>query len=291
MSPKLIKYLFIFLSFVNLVFSFLVFDSMRKQSVIVNDVSKGAVSYSSSDLGSLFTLFPNVSTTTIPLINYKAYYLWQEKMPDEAINLYKSAPKINPYLHFSDYMLAQIFLSTKQFDSALFFAKKAFYGWPKKVEHYKVYNDVMVQKKDTLAIIQAYDYIDSIFANRDIYKTDFISSFAEAKIKYLVKYDSLINVSPKLLEGYWQRVLEFEGGKLQYYPNSEIKFDNKFYFTDNNKYYYSLKKDSIYLSPVFNENYVLSRFHIKFSEKYSSIILNSELANGEKDIKVFKKVK
>ena len=91
----------IFISIFSLFISYLVFDSMRKQTVIVNDVVSGRTSFLHDDLGFFFSIIPNVSTTTIPLYNYRAYYLWKENRIDEAFNVYsQSNLKINQHLHF-----------------------------------------------------------------------------------------------------------------------------------------------------------------------------------------------
>jgi len=283
------KKIFLLFSFLSIIISYLVFDSMVKQSTVVNDLAAGKVSYQSKDLQPFFTLLPNISTTTIPLDNYLAYYLWKEGQISESINLYKGANHINPYLHFSDYMLAQIYFSKKDLDSALHFAEKAFYGWPKKIEHYEILNDILVEKKDTISLIKAFDFISEVFNDRSKYKNDFVQSFASAKIKYLKKYKDLNNVPLNKLLGTWQRVLEFETGEIKKYRKSTIVFDNDFYFSNDQKFSYSLTNDSIFLYPLNNNNYVITKFQVKFSQTHNSLIINSKLPTGEIDSKVFKK--
>lgn len=271
--------------------SFLVFDSMRKQSIIVNDVSTGKTTYNHDDLGFFFGILPNVSTTTIPLFNYRAYYLWKENRIDESLNLYtKLNNRINPYLHFSDYMLSQIYFSQLKIDSAYFYAKSAFYGWPKKIEHYKIFNDILVEKRDTLQILKAYDFVDSIFYNRPDYLKDFISSFAAAKIKYLANYDSISDVNINLLAGKWERVLEYENGSFHKIPDNEISFSKNLFKSQQGSFLFTLKKDSLYIYPPSNPNYLLTKFRIKYSKEYSTMILEGLNTDEKRDFKFFKKI-
>ena len=281
----------IFISIFSLFISYLVFDSMRKQTVIVNDLVSGRTSFLHDDLGFFFSIIPNVSTTTIPLYNYRAYYLWKENRIDEAFNVYsQSKLKINPHIHFSDYMLAQIFLSQKEYDSALNHANAAFYAWPKKFEHYTILNDILVEKRDTLQILKAYDFVDSIFSDRPKYVNDFISSFASAKIKYLAKYDSISDVNINFLTGKWERVLEYENGSFYKIPDNEISFSKNLFQSQQGSFLFTLKKDSLFIYPPSNPNYLLTKFRIKYSKEYSTMILEGLNTDEKKDFKFFKKI-
>ena len=282
---------FLFLAFliISFIVSFLVFDSMKKQYVAVNDMASDKVSFT-SDSFTYFSYIPNVSTTTIPLTNYIGYYLWKENRINEALEFFRKSNRINPHIHFSDYMLAQVYFSRKSLDSAQFYAKKAFYGWPKKIEHYTLYNDILVQQRDTLSLISAYNFIDSVFTNRVEFKDDFIKSYASAKIKYLVKYDDLSNTSKNNIIGKWQRVIEYESKSVSKYTNSEITFTDELYIDKDYSFLYSLKNDSLFLYPKSNPSYILTKFEIKYSNKYNTLILNSLNQDNTILNKAFKKI-
>ena len=187
-------------------------------------------------------------------------------------------------------MLAQIFLSQKEYDSALNHANAAFYAWPKKFEHYTILNDILVEKRDTLQILKAYDFVDSIFSDRPKYVNDFISSFASAKIKYLAKYDSISDVNVNLLTGKWERVLEYENGSFYKIPDNEISFSKNLFQSQQGSFLFTLKKDSLFIYPPSNPNYLLTKFRIKYSKEYSTMILEGLNTDEKKDFKFFKKI-
>ena len=153
--------------------------------------------------------------------------------------------KKNPYIFFSEYTKARFFVYSKQFDSAHFYAKKAFYGWPKYIEHYKLYNNTLVQRRDTLEILNAYDTINKYFNDRTPYYDDFLNSLSNAKLRYLItQYDSLSSVDPFILDGSWSQVYQFESGETVKLNNS-ISFENNTFSNANSSYNYELKSDTI----------------------------------------------
>jgi len=280
-------YLFLFIS---VYISYLTFTSYQLQSLIEKDIRLETVSLSLSELETSNFNIPNINVYTIPMSAFKAYYLWKYNLPIQALNVLDSFSNPNPYLFFSEYIKSQVFKDLGKLDSSLIYAKKAFYGWPKVFNHYEHYNSLLVLKRDTTAIINAFGYIDSAFAKRQNYSSNFISSLAKAKLSYLVKYNSIRSISGHELHGSWERVLEYEGNNVKVIPNNSINFNNGIYTTLQDTLFYVLKNKSLLLSPLFRKNYILSKNQLLFSETFKTLIIIPPQESGPKQARFFKKI-
>ena len=267
------NYFLFFLILFSFIISFSVFRSFKFQRIIQTDTFNKVVSFSSDDIDYIPSI-PNIGVTTIPIDAYKANYHFIEGNVVEANRLLDQATKANPYLHYSDFTKARYFRYVKNFDSAYVYAKKAFYGWPKYIEHYKLFNDILIERKDTLQILQAFDSINNIFLDRSNYFKNFLESLSKAKMRYLItSYDSLSLVNTSMLQGSWQQIFEYESGEL-------IRLKNKFNISDDffsnadSKYHFKIISDSISLFYLSN-NKKIATYGIRFSISKDILVLEN----------------
>ena len=90
----------------------------------------------------------------------KARYFINLKKYDKALELLSSGSKANPYLFYSENQKAQVFLNIGKIDSALIYAKSAFYGLPKNELHASTYAQILGLKKDVNELLKAFDLIN-----------------------------------------------------------------------------------------------------------------------------------
>ena len=130
----------------------------------------------------------------------------------------------------------------------------------------------MVQRRDTLEILNAYDTINKYFNDRTPYYDDFLNSLSNAKLRYLItQYDSLSSVDPFILDGSWSQVYQFESGETVKLNNS-ISFENNTFSNANSSYNYELKSDTINI--IFkSSNKSVAKYPIYYSKKYETLIL------------------
>ena len=269
--------LFRFFSFLLIIGScyilYLTFISFRYQYIINKDIRSQTKSLTFDQVSKIPSI-PNVGITTLPISALKAPYIINSDN-QLAYELLKSGNKENPYIFYSEYILSTYFLQLKMFDSAKFYAKKAFYNWPKNLDHYKLYNKTLIAKKDILGLLDAYDYINSTFLEKDGYAKEFIDSYSNAMLRYLIyDYKDMREISTGELLGDWQQIYEFETGKIQYL-NKAIRFDSLFFYNQTSKYRYKIFSDSILQLRFTTNNKMVSEMPIFYSDSLNTLILKN----------------
>jgi hypothetical protein len=220
---------------------------------------------------------PDISITAMPLDVYRVSYLLFEGRVAETNKYVERAIKTNPHIHVGDYLNAKIQLYLNNTDSAYFYSKRAFFGWPKNLDHYNVYLDVLDVKKDTQSLIQAYNSLDTTLKKRPAYFNRFYTSFNKMKLSYLVKdYPDAINLNDFVLKGNWIRAFNF--------PNNQVIRDSsdtytfiagKLFNNDGLEFAYKIKQDSLFFYFSNNFNKPISSFKARYSEEYETLIFEN----------------
>ena len=133
----------------------MVYKSLRLQKYMMADL--GAVPIMTIDQVKGLPSIPNLSFNTMPLPAMLARYYLKYKKYDEAYRLLNSDKNANPYLHYNDYVMAQYFAAKGNNDSALMYAKKAFYNWPTANVYYYQLIPMAVKVKDSIEITKAFN--------------------------------------------------------------------------------------------------------------------------------------
>lgn len=250
----------------------LVYISFTYQSKIKSDLNNGALTMSWEEVSKIPS-FPNVGVTTMPISSFKALYKLVET-DEDATDMLMKGSKANPYISYSEFILATYYLKNKRFDSAYVYAKKAFYNWPKNVKHYKLYNETLVAKKDTTEILMAYSYINDRFESKDEYYQNFIDSYSNAKLRFMIfDYVDLRSIDKAELMGEWKQMYEFEGGNINYL-DKKIVFENDIFINNSTKYKYKLQNDTLALS-FLNSEKVISQIPIFYSDSLQTLVLKN----------------
>ena len=263
---------FLFISFSVYILS-LTFISFRYQYLINNDIRNKTKTLSIDQLNRIPSI-PNVGITTLPISTLKAPYIISSNQK-EAYDLLKSGTKDNPYIYYSEYILSTYFLQLKMFDSANYYAQKAFYNWPKNLDHYKLYNQTLIALKDTTGLLDAYDYISKTFLEKEGYAQAFVDSYSNVMLRFLIyEYKNLKKVKPHFLIGTWQQIYEFETGRIEY-QNSAVKFDDTYFYNANAKYKYKIKNDTILQLSFTTNNKIISELPIYYSDSLNTLIIKN----------------
>ena len=274
----------------------MVFVSFRLQKIVVNDYNTSSLSLSREQLDN-FPLIPNISTTTIPIETILAkYYFTELSTIPKAIELIKTSSSVNPYIHYGDYILSIYYLNAKQIDSAYLYSKSALYGWPKNLDHYRLFNRILEIKKDTTEIFETYKFINNVFNAGNEHHDIFLDSYTNAKLGYMIfEYKDAQPISKKSLFGKWQQVYEFEDGNISKI-NNLFRIDSNFFYSgsNNTKYKYTLENDTLNLFFTTN-NKLINQIPLYYSPSYKTLIfkdiirdVNSD--NPEKQDQFFKKI-
>ena len=239
---------------------------------------RNPVYYNFDMLDSILPVIPNTTITAMPLDVFKVSYLLNEGRIEETYQYIKNANKINPYTHVGDYLYGKVFLSKGNIDSAYHYSRKAFLGWPKNLDHYNSYLEVLTAKKDTTSLIEAYNFLDEKLRKDPNYFKSFYKTFNDIKLSFLIT-DYPDSQTPKASDiiGKWVRVYNFPNN--QTVKDSTITYDFKsegiFYNSDNNQFSYKIKSDSLYFYFSSNLSSPISTCKIKFSKEYQTLIFEN----------------
>ena len=186
------------------------FKSHRVQTLIVQDSDYKSLSFEYLDKE--LPLIPNITTSAMPLSVYKANYLFRAKRVNEAKVFIEDAINVNPHIYVGEYFKSISNLYDGKIDSAFINSKKAFYGWPKNIQHYNNYFDVLEIKRDTSSLIEAFNYLSPSLKENPTYFERFYKSLNKIKLSFLItKYEDATSIAQDSILGTWVRAYNFPG--------------------------------------------------------------------------------
>jgi tetratricopeptide (TPR) repeat protein len=133
-----------------------VYESLKVQKYVMGEIDSDP-KMALDEVKNAFPTFPNLSTSTLPIKALVARYYFRDKKYDEAMKLLRESEGVNPALHYNDFIKTAIFAAQQNFDSVSFYAKRAFYNWPRATSYYKNVLFAAAKKKDTVEITKAYN--------------------------------------------------------------------------------------------------------------------------------------
>ncbi|MFY8165042.1 MAG: O-antigen ligase family protein, partial [Sediminibacterium sp.] len=131
------------------------FTSLKVQKYVMGEINEDP-KMALEDVKDAFPEIPNLSTSTLPIKALVARYYLRDKMNEEAMRLLNESDHVNPYLHYNDFIKTAIFSTQGKFDSTFFYAKKAFYNWPRATSYYKNMIFASAKMKDTAEATKAF---------------------------------------------------------------------------------------------------------------------------------------
>mgnify|MGYP000253538349 CR=1 FL=1 len=286
-----IKYGLLLLLFVSVYVNFLTFKSLVGQFDLAKDVGK--FEYTPEEVDEMLPAIPNVTAVIIPINVTKAMYLIKYNRLLEAVKLIEAADKAQPYTKVGEYLKSRVFIANGVMDSALSNAKRAFYGWPKNINHYATYNEVLIFNKDTLEILNAYKSLDSSLAVKNEYKKVFSESYNQAKFAYLITdFPDSRTIDKYEIQGHWVRGYNFPNNKFIQDNNYTFNFEENL-VTNNlgETYKYSIKEDSLNFYFNNSKGRKIMTFGIRYSDSLSTLILKGiKLNDGTIQDQFYKKI-
>jgi O-antigen ligase len=131
------------------------FTSLKVQRYVMGEINEDP-KMALDDVKDAFPEIPNLSTSTLPIKALVARYYLRDKMNDEAMRLLNESDHVNPYLHYNDFIKTAIFSAQGKMDSTFYYAKKAFYNWPRATSYYKNMIFAAAKMKDTAEATKAF---------------------------------------------------------------------------------------------------------------------------------------
>jgi O-antigen ligase len=159
-SQNLSRYSFVLLTIATLLPSIYinnqVYESLKVQKYVMGEIDADP-KMALDEVKDAFPMFPNLSTSTLPIKALVARYYFRDKMYEEALRLLNESENVNPALHYNDFIKTSIYAAKQNYDSTAFYAYRAFYNWPRATSYFKNAMFAASKKKDTLEITKVYN--------------------------------------------------------------------------------------------------------------------------------------
>ena len=136
-----------------------VYESLKGQMFLLQDFNSNQFNVPLNQVDTIVPDIPNITVTTIPINSVKARYYVNAKKYDKALALLNKGTKANPYLYYSEILKSQIFQEKGQIDSALVYAKKAFFGLPNNDLHASRLINLINLKRDRESLEEAFELL------------------------------------------------------------------------------------------------------------------------------------
>jgi len=136
-----------------------VYASLKGQMFLLQDFNSNQFNVPLNQVDTIVPDIPNITVTTIPINSVKARYYVNAKQYDKALELLNKGTKANPYLYYSEILKSQIFQEKGQIDSALVYAKKAFFGLPNNDLHASRLINLINLKRDRESLEEAFELL------------------------------------------------------------------------------------------------------------------------------------
>lgn len=131
------------------------FESLKVQKYVMGEINEDP-KMALDEVKDAFPAIPNLSTSTLPIKALVARYYLREKQFDQAMRLLNESDNVNPYLHYNDFIKTAVFSVQLKYDSTFYYAKKAFYNWPRATSYYKNMIFASAKMKDTAEATKAF---------------------------------------------------------------------------------------------------------------------------------------
>ena len=131
------------------------YTSLKVQKYVMGEINEEP-KMALDEVKDAFPAIPNLSTSTLPIKALVARYYLREKQFDQAMRLLNESDNVNPYLHYNDFIKTAVFSVQVKYDSTFYYAKKAFYNWPRATSYYKNMIFASAKMKDTAEATKAF---------------------------------------------------------------------------------------------------------------------------------------
>ena len=153
-SNSLIIFLIV-IGFSSIFISNKVYGSLKNQMLLLKDFNQGQYNTPLSQVINMDLSIPNVTVTTIPMVDIKARYLVNAKKYDRALETLSKQENANPYLFYRESLISTIYDNKGNIDSAYHYAKKAYNGLPNNQVHVAKFVKLAMIKNDIKAVREA----------------------------------------------------------------------------------------------------------------------------------------
>lgn len=167
-------YLLTVVSLIIVYLNLLRFNSFQNQVNLIEDLSNNTYEFNVENILNKSYHYPSLTVNSIPINTLKARYLINLNQIDEALRSIDEGLRHNPYMIYSHYLKARIYLSQNKLISSLEFLREGFEISPNNSYLTPLYFTLLGQLNQKEELIGVFDTISGI-NNIEVWKYYFIS--------------------------------------------------------------------------------------------------------------------
>lgn len=167
-------YLLTIVSLIIVYLNLLRFNSFQNQVNLIEDLSNNTYEFDVESLLNKSYPYPSITVNSIPINTLEARYLINLNQIDEALRSIDEGLRYNPYMIYSHYLKARIYLSQNKLISSLEFLREGFKISPNNSYLTPLYFTLLGQLNQKEELIGVFDTISGI-NNLEVWKYYFIS--------------------------------------------------------------------------------------------------------------------
>ena len=188
----MLRFIILSISILTMVSNYMIFNSYRYQTILLNDAKNDKFTLSISQLKNINYKYPSLALNSVPILTYISRYYSEENNFDDAIEQLKQSLAYNPNSLYTKYLLSRNYIFLNDFKSAEIYLEEIFHESPKIESSTSLYFFILGENKNISKLIE----YRNMLADIDNYK---IWSFYIAAIKKNISdnddaifYDSLV---------------------------------------------------------------------------------------------------
>ncbi len=132
------------------------YKSLKAQMRVIPDLKNEPMTIPLAEVITMFPPIPNLTSSSQPIEAIIGRYNLENKKYDEALRLLRKAIPHNPYIYYSEFLMANLFFLRNELDSAKHYAEIAYYNKPRADTYYQTLIAVHAKRKDTAALGKAF---------------------------------------------------------------------------------------------------------------------------------------
>lgn len=268
--------------------SYKVFKSLVLQDYLYNDFTSQNYKTTPEIYNQIDPNYPNLAATTIPIKSLLANYYSSDSIINRYLDL---SIKENPYIKYPQALKSIRFTVTEKLDSALFYAKDAFFEIPNNELHSINYLSVLTSLKDSLEIKNVFNkyksstsenfwnaYFLSLLKLKIQPNDSILSEINEAKVKF-----SSSNIKWDLYELRFTKGKELITQANDLFNSAEHDFKNSNFQSSYSKFMKAsslIPEDPAYLENAAHSLYLLNQNN-RALKLFDSVINNYSNSTGK----------
>ncbi len=136
--------------------TYLTYISLKGQLRVVPDLKNEPMSIPLAEVKTMFPPIPNLTSSSQPIEAILGRYHSENQQYDEALRLLRKSIPYNPHIYYSQFLMANVFFTTNQMDSAKYYAELAYYNKPRANTYYQTLVAVHAKRRDTAGVAKAF---------------------------------------------------------------------------------------------------------------------------------------